>query len=67
MPPPIAVTRPIRAAGTGSRPYSSALSAPVTQNRARPKASKTTTIRSTRPTTGWKAKVSSPAATGTRR
>ena len=65
MPPPMAVTRPISAAGTGPRPYSSAFSAPVTQNSANPKASKIVTSRSTRPTAGWKTKVISPAATGT--
>ena len=67
MPPPMPVTMPISAAGSGPRPYSSALSAPVTQNSASPKASKTLTGRSIRPSAGWKTNVSSPAATGTSR
>ena len=37
------VTMPMSAAGSGPRPYSSALSAPVTQNSASPNASKTLT------------------------
>ena len=61
------MTIPISAAGTGPRPYSSALSAPVTQNSASPAASKTFTTRSIRPSVGWKTKVVSPAATGTSR
>lgn len=67
MPPPMPVTMPISAAGTGPRPWSSAVSAPVTQKSPSPKASSTVTARSRRPTAGWNQKVSSPAATGTSR
>ena len=64
---PIPVTIPINAAGSGPSPWSSAASAPVTQNSPRPAASKNVTTRSARRLTsaGWKKKVTSPAATGT--
>ncbi len=64
MPPPMPVTMPISAAGARPRPYSAALTAPVTQNSASPKASKTLTERSIRPSVGWNQNVSRPAATG---
>ena len=53
MPPPMPVTMPISAAGTGPSPYSIALIAPETQNSASPKASKMLTVRSIRPSAGW--------------
>ena len=59
------VTMPISAAGSGPSPYSTALSAPVTQNTREPERVEDVTTRSSRPTVGWKAKVSRPAATGT--
>ena len=49
MPPPMPVSIPISAAGTGPSPNSSALSAPVTQNSASPAASSTLITRSMRP------------------
>ena len=67
IPPPMPVTIPISAAGIGPRPYSRALSAPVTQKSDSPNASKTSITRSIRPTVGWKTKVSSPATSGTLR
>ena len=54
IPPPMPVTMPIRAAGSGVRSKSRALSAPVTQKSASPNASKMLTCRSIRPRAGWK-------------
>ena len=62
MPPPTPVIAPSRIAGTGPTPKSSALLAPVTQNRPSPMASKTSTLRRTRSSSGVAKYASNPAA-----
>ena len=66
-PPPIPVSIPISAAGTGPSPNSTAFSAPVTQNSDSPAASSTLITRSLRFRDGWKKNVTSPATAGTSR
>ena len=65
MPPPMPVTIPISAAGTETEPGVERLERAGDAEQPSPAASKTLTTRSSRPSAGWKAKVTSPATTGT--
>ena len=64
MPPPIAVIIPSSAAGTTDSPASEALTAPFTQNSARPAASRVRMMFSQRATTGCQKNVATPASDG---
>lgn len=63
-PPPTAVARPSAADAVSPRPYSYALTVPVTQNRPSPAASKTLTPTWMRSTCGWRKKTRTAANSG---